>query len=397
MAWVRTALAAVGGRAVRWSGTDRPGARALAGGGRRSTLGVVGVVAVALARTSRLRQRAEPRPVLRPGRRSSCVVGRRWLVAERRSALHARRRSERPQSGSRHAAVAVEGPRDRLLAQPARQLDPAVVGHGGLVDRDVGLVAGGADAVVARGEQAEPLGSGGGEPAASAPSSSTTSTGVRPSGGPETSTGTPATVAAARSDDTSSAGVSGPTRTTTRATGSVAEARWTPPAGRCGRSGPAEQLAPPVPVRRRGRRPAGASARRVERREAEDVVGSAGLRAPPDRRPLPAAERLAAHDGAGGVPVDVGVADLDPVEPVLDLGVVEGVDAAGEPVLDGVLQLDRVVEVVGPHDAEHRTEALGVVEPRPGLHPEAHARAPQPVTVEQARARRATTRRGPAG
>ena len=49
------------------------------------------------------------------------------------------------------------------------------------------------------------------------------------------------------------------------------------------------------------------------RAERLDVRGSAGLRAAPDRRVLPAAERLAPHDGTGDVPVDVGVADLDAV------------------------------------------------------------------------------------
>ena len=43
-----------------------------------------------------------------------------------------------------------------------------------------------------------------------------------------------------------------------------------------------------------------------------------------------------------------------------------------------VLQRDRVVEVVGAHHAEHRSEALGAVEPRARLHADAHARRPQP-------------------
>ena len=40
-----------------------------------------------------------------------------------------------------------------------------------------------------------------------------------------------------------------------------------------------------------------------------------------------------------------------------------------------VLQLDRMVEIVGPHHAEHRTEALGEVEPRTGPHAETARRA----------------------
>jgi len=37
---------------------------------------------------------------------------------------------------ARDAAVTVERPRDRLLAQPARQLDAAVVGHRRPIDGD---------------------------------------------------------------------------------------------------------------------------------------------------------------------------------------------------------------------------------------------------------------------
>ena len=66
-----------------------------------------------------------------------------------------------------------------------------------------------------------------------------------------------------------------------------------------------------------------------EAHEAQDVVRSAGLRARADRRVLPAAERLAPHDRAGGVAVDVRVADLDAFEPVLDLVGVEAVQPAG--------------------------------------------------------------------
>lgn len=57
--------------------------------------------------------------------------------------------------------------------------------------------------------------------------------------------------------------------------------------------------------------------------ELGDVVRSAGLGTRAQHRALPAAEGLALHDRAGDVPVDVGVADLDAVEPVRDLVVVE--------------------------------------------------------------------------
>ena len=123
---------------------------------------------------------------------------------------------------------------------------------------------------------------------------------------------------------------------------------------------------PPALVRRRRRR----LVRRggaVERHEAGDVARTAGLGATTDGRALPPAERLALHDGTRDVAVDVGVADLDALQPAVDLGLVEAVQPAGEPEGDGVLDRDRVVEVVGADHAEHRTEALGAVEPRAGL------------------------------
>ena len=62
--------------------------------------------------------------------------------------------------------------------------------------------------------------------------------------------------------------------------------------------------------------------------------------------------------------VDVGVADLDPLEPAVDLGGVEGVEAAGQPEVGGVLELDGVIEVAARMHPEHGAEALGAVEPR---------------------------------
>ena len=106
----------------------------------------------------------------------------------------------------------------------------------------------------------------------------------------------------------------------------------------------------------------------------------------PDRRALPAAERLAADDRPGRVAVDVDVADLDPLEPAVDLPLVEAVQPAGEAVGDAVLQLDGVVEVVGAHHAEHRPEALGLVEPR--------ARAGRRSARRASTASRSSSRRG---
>lgn len=66
------------------------------------------------------------------------------------------------------------------------------------------------------------------------------------------------------------------------------------------------------------------------------VVRAARLRVGADRGFLPTAERLALHDRAGNAAVDVDVARLDAVEPVVDLVAVEGVDARGEAVPGGV-------------------------------------------------------------
>ena len=145
---------------------------------------------------------------------------------------------------------------------------------------------------------------------------------------------------------------------------------------------PPEALRPPPLVRLDGR--CRWRCGPPERDEAVDVVGAAGLRPAADRGSLPSAERLATDDRPGRVPVDVGVAHLDPLQPALDLALVEAVQAAGQAVVDGVLQLDGVVEVVGAHHAEHRAEALRLVEPRARADADAHAGRPEPV-VDPAR------------
>ena len=110
--------------------------------------------------------------------------------------------------------------------------------------------------------------------------------------------------------------------------------------------------------------------------EGEHVVGAARLGRGTDARPLPAAEGLAADDGAGDRPVDVGVADLDPVQPVGHLGRIQAVDPTREAVGHGVLHGDGLLEVGHPHDAEHGPEALGEVEPGSGPDARAHAGPP---------------------
>ena len=124
----------------------------------------------------------------------------------------------------------------------------------------------------------------------------------------------------------------------------------------------------------------------VDRAHLRHVVRATGLRARPDRRTLPAAERLAADDRARDVPVDVGVAHLHLRQPRGDLGGIQRVDAAGQPVVDGVLPLDGRLQIGRAHDAQHRAEALREVEPRAGLDVVADARRPdQAVVVELAR------------
>ena len=132
------------------------------------------------------------------------------------------------------------------------------------------------------------------------------------------------------------------------------------------------------------RRSCGRGGGRGEGAESEEVVRTARLRALADDRALPTAEGLALHDGARDPAVDVDVARLDPVEPLVDLVRVEGVQARGEAVLRGVLRLDRLVEGVDAHDAEDRAEVLGEVVLAAGLDARADARAPQAVRVVEA-------------
>ena len=86
------------------------------------------------------------------------------------------------------------------------------------------------------------------------------------------------------------------------------------------------------------------------------------------------------HDRTGDVPVDIDVANLDAIQPRVDLGRVEAVQAAGQSVFGGVLQLQCVLEILGTHHAQDGTEAFGHVEPRPRSHIPADARCPHRAT-----------------
>jgi hypothetical protein len=60
--------------------------------------------------------------------------------------------------------MSVEGPRNRLLAYPTRQLDPAVARDGRIVDRDIVLVTRPCEVVSNGTDNAEPICSTGGDP-----------------------------------------------------------------------------------------------------------------------------------------------------------------------------------------------------------------------------------------
>ena len=120
----------------------------------------------------------------------------------------------------------------------------------------------------------------------------------------------------------------------------------------------------------------GVASRRYGRPSSEclDVGRATGLGPASDRRVLPAAEGLPLHDGTGHVAIHVCIADLDAFQPPLDLVLVERLDATGQAQVAGVLDGDRVVQIVGTNDAEHGAEALSVVEPRARPHAQPNPR-----------------------
>ena len=170
-----------------------------------------------------------------------------------------------------------------------------------------------------------------------------------------------------------------------------------PPARRAHARTPsgARRRAPPRPAARGRRAPSG---------DRPAATSRAGPRSSARRPWRPVRRRSASsRRTAGGarshrrVPVDVGVADLDPLEPVLDLVLVEAVQPAGEAVGGLVLPGDRLVEIGRRHDAEHRTEALGQVERAARRDTGLEPGRPQPAAlVELPRRRPASSRRGAA-
>src|SRR5262249_20630332 len=106
------------------------------------------------------------------------------------------------------------------------------------------------------------------------------------------------------------------------------------------------------------------------------VVGAAGLGARPDRRALPAAERLTTDNRPRDRAIDVEVAGFHPVDPARDLAIVQCLDPAGQSERRGVGEIDRVLEVGCPHHAQHGAEALRAVKEAAWAH--AHLDAGRP-------------------
>ena len=126
------------------------------------------------------------------------------------------------------------------------------------------------------------------------------------------------------------------------------------------------------------------STARVCRHHLGHIVGPPCLRCAADCGSFPTTERLALHYGARDPAIDVGIANLHSLEPTIDLGVVQRMNATGQPERVSVLQGNGVIEIRCTHDTEHRSEAFGDVEERAGLHADADTRRPQ-VVAEVAR------------
>ena len=118
---------------------------------------------------------------------------------------------------------------------------------------------------------------------------------------------------------------------------------------------------------------------RLNMSESVQVARSARLRTCSDGGTLPATKRLPANNGARDRAVDVHVSGVDVVQPVGDLRRIERVNSCGQAELDRVLPFNRLLEGVGSHDAEDRTEVLGQVILGARLHAGANTGGPQLV------------------
>ena len=210
-------------------------------------------------------------------------------------------------AGFADAAVAVEGAADRLLAEPVRELEQAVRRDRRAVDGDVAGVAARGRARRRSSVRTRRRSTADGRRRRPSSCASLSSAAI------ETVTVTPHTAAACRAASTAPGRRVAPARTSDVPHRDVPEH-----VGLAAQPGEVvtggEVLGPGLLVGRgRGGDVDGGRLRTQQRMH---VVRAAGLRGAAHRRALPAAERLALHDGAGDVPVDVGVADLDALEPV---------------------------------------------------------------------------------
>ena len=117
--------------------------------------------------------------------------------------------------------------------------------------------------------------------------------------------------------------------------------------------------------------------------ELRDIVRAAGLGAGAEHRVLPAAEALPLHDRPGDVAIDVGIADCHLIGPLCDLIGVQAVQTTGQAEGGRVLPLDRLGQVLGLHQSQHRPENLGQVEERTRPHAGFQPGRPQATRLVQ--------------
>ena len=113
--------------------------------------------------------------------------------------------------------------------------------------------------------------------------------------------------------------------------------------------------------------------------QTEQVGGASGLGRRPDRRPLPPAEGLTAHDRAGDAAVDVKIPGLDILQPHGEILGIEGVQSGRQAVIDGVDGVDGLLQRPHAHDAQHGGEVLGEMELAAGCDAHTDARTPQAI------------------
>ena len=86
---------------------------------------------------------------------------------------------------------------------------------------------------------------------------------------------------------------------------------------------------------------------------------------------------MALHNGTGNTPIYIEVSGLDVVQPLGNLGRLQGVQPAGQAILSAVDHGDGVIQRVRSHHTQHGSEELGEVEMRALNNASAHARGPE--------------------